>query len=98
MATQIVTNINDIPTLTSRSPNSLAAAAIHLAAEKLMAPADRPSAETIGSICGAAENTIKTTLKLMQPQSVMAKILPQTATQTAGGESKMAPSTSQAKL
>jgi len=74
LATSIVKNVDEIPNLTSRSPNSLAAAAIYLAAEKLMPLSDRPSAESIGSICGAAENTIKQTLKLMQNQ--LDKILP----------------------
>lgn len=57
-------NANDIRTLGSRSPNSLAAAAIFLAAE-LKGLGDFRSAEDIGKTCGAAENTIKQTLKLM---------------------------------
>ena len=67
LANRIVNKASDISTLTGRSPNSLAAASIYLAAE-LTGNGGQRSAEEIGRICGAAENTIKTTIKLMQPQ------------------------------
>ncbi len=73
LADYIVNKVNDIPTLTGRSPNSLAAAAIYLAAE-LTGNGNKRTAEEIGKTCGAAENTIKQTLKLMNP--VQAKLLP----------------------
>jgi len=52
--------------LTGRSPNSLAAASIYLAAD--LTGMNQRTAEEIGQTCGAAENTIKQTIKLMQPQ------------------------------
>lgn len=73
LADHIVNKVNDIPTLTGRSPNSLAAAAIFLAAD-LIGNGNRRTAEEIGRTCGAAENTIKQTIKLMLPQK--AKLLP----------------------
>ncbi len=68
-----MTKIADIPSLTGRSPNSLAAAAIYLAAE-LTGNGSKRTAEEIGRTCGAAENTIKQTLKLMNP--FQSKLLP----------------------
>ena len=87
LADFIVNKVNDIQKLTGRSPNSLAAAAIYLAAEQT---GNRRSAEEIGKTlqkieqhltcklyfsfqtkntkgrtCGAAENTIKQTFKVM---------------------------------
>lgn len=73
LADFIVTKIADIPSLTGRSPNSLAAAAIYLAAE-LTGNGSKRTAEEIGRTCGAAENTIKQTLKLMNPYQ--SKLLP----------------------
>jgi transcription initiation factor TFIIIB Brf1 subunit/transcription initiation factor TFIIB len=58
--------------LTGRSPNSLAAASIYLAADLL--GANQRTAEEIGQTCGAAENTIKQTIKLMQRS--LSKLLP----------------------
>ena len=74
LADYIVKKTNDIRTLTGRSPNSLAAASIYLAAE-LTGNGNQRSAEEIGGICGAAENTIKQTIKLMQPE--LSKLLPE---------------------
>jgi len=58
--------------LTGRSPNSLAAASIYLAAD--LTGMNQRTAEEIGQTCGAAENTIKQTIKLMQPQ--ISQLLP----------------------
>lgn len=68
----IVNKLTDIPTLTGRSPNSLAAAAIFVAAEYSVVA--KRSGEEIGRTCGAAENTIKQTVKAMLP--FKDKILP----------------------
>ena len=46
LADYIVNKVSDIPTLTGRSPNSLAAAAIYLAAEQT---GNRRSADEIGN-------------------------------------------------
>jgi transcription initiation factor TFIIB len=73
LADYIVTKIADIPSLTGRSPSSLAAAAIYTAAE-LTGNGNKRTAEEIGRTCGAAENTIKQTLKLMAP--FQSKLLP----------------------
>lgn len=73
LANYIVNKVNDIPTLTGRSPNSLAAAAIFLACD-LTGNSSLRTAEEIGQTCGAAENTIKQTIKLMQPNQD--KLLP----------------------
>jgi transcription initiation factor TFIIB len=73
LADYIVNKVNDVPNLTSRSPNSLAAAAIYMACE-LTGNAQLRTAEQIGQVCGAAENTIKQTIKHMQP--VQDKLLP----------------------
>jgi len=73
LADYIMNKAADIRTLTGRSPNSLAAASIFLAAE-LTGNGNQRTAEEIGRTCGAAENTIKQTYKLMQPQT--AQLLP----------------------
>lgn len=73
LADFIMEKTGDIRTLTGRSPNSLAAASIFLAAD-LTGNANQRTAEEIGLTCGAAENTIKQTIKLMQPQ--IAQLLP----------------------
>jgi len=73
LADHIVGKASDIQTLTGRSPNSLAAASIYLAAD-LLGIGNLRTAEEIGKTCGAAENTIKQTIKLMQRQLV--KLLP----------------------
>ena len=67
LADFIVNKVNDMANLTSRSPNSLAAAAIFMACD-LTGNAHLRTAEEIGRICGAAENTIKQTLKHKQPE------------------------------
>jgi transcription initiation factor TFIIB len=72
LAESIVAKASDIPTLTGRSPNSLAAASIYLSADLL--GINLRTAEEIGKTCGAAENTIKQTIKLMQRQ--LSKLLP----------------------
>lgn len=72
LADHIVNKAGDIPTLTGRSPNSLAAASIYLAADLI--GANQRTAEEIGQTCGAAENTIKQTIKLMQRS--LSKLLP----------------------
>jgi transcription initiation factor TFIIIB Brf1 subunit/transcription initiation factor TFIIB len=73
--------------LTGRSPNSLAAASIYLAAD--LTGMNQRTAEEIGQTCGAAENTIKQTIKLMQPQ--ISQLLPPDfvakGSQTAAGTS-----------
>jgi transcription initiation factor TFIIB len=66
LAEFIVNKVNDFPTLLGRSPNSIAAAAIYLAAD-LTGNGNKRSADEIGRVCGAAENTIKQTIKLMHP-------------------------------
>lgn len=73
LADHIVNKAGDIPTLTGRSPNSLAAASIFLAAD-LTGNGNQRTAEEIGQTCGAAENTIKQTIKLMQRS--ITKLLP----------------------
>jgi transcription initiation factor TFIIB len=73
LADFILTRVNDVPNLTSRSPNSLAAAAIYMALE-LTQNSQLRTTEEIGRICGAAENTIKQTIKHMQPHAE--KIVP----------------------
>ncbi len=73
LADFIVNKASDIPTLTGRSPNSLAAASIFLAAD-LTGFGNQRTAEEIGRTCGAAENTIKQTIKLMQRS--ISKLLP----------------------
>jgi len=73
LADFIVNKVNDFPTLLGRSPNSIAAAAIYLAAD-LSGNGNKRSAEDIGRVCGAAENTIKQTIKLMLP--LQDKLLP----------------------
>lgn len=50
----------------SRSPISIAAAAIYMASQ---ASKDRRSASEIGSIAGAAEVTVRQTYKLMLPRA-----------------------------
>jgi transcription initiation factor TFIIB len=72
LADFIVTKASDISTLNGRSPNSLAAAAIFLAASYLD---NARTAEDIGRTCGAAENTIRQTAKLMQ-NAPISKLLP----------------------
>lgn len=71
LALFIVGKVNDIPDLTGKNPNSLAASAIFLACEQI---GNLRTAEDIGRICGAAENTIKQTIKLMMPN--LAKLFP----------------------
>ena len=66
LAEQIIKKVNDIPALISRSPNSLAAAAISMACEFTENSSLRTT-EEIGGVCGAAENTVKQTIKAMQP-------------------------------
>lgn len=73
LADYIANKVNDVATLTSRSPNSLAAAAIFMACD-LTGNSTLRTAEEIGRTCGAAENTIKQTIKLMQPHQE--KLLP----------------------
>ena len=73
LADFIVNKVNDFPTLLGRSPNSIAAAAIYLAAD-LTGNGNKRSADEIGRVCGAAENTIKQTIKLMLP--LQEKLLP----------------------
>lgn len=73
MADYIVNKVNDIPNLTGRNPSSLAASAIYLALENT-GNSNMRTAEEIGRTCGAAENTIRQTIKLMQPH--MEKLLP----------------------
>ena len=73
LADYIAKKANDVPNLTSRSPNSLAAAAIFMACD-LTGNINMRTTEEIGSICGAAENTIKQTVKYMQP--VQDKLIP----------------------
>lgn len=73
LADYIMNKSADIQKLTGRSPNSLAAASIYLAAD-LKGLGNQRTAEQIGLTCGAAENTIKQTIKLMQPQ--LAQLLP----------------------
>lgn len=65
LANFIVNKVNDIPTLIGKNPNSLAAASIFLASD-LTGNGGLRSGEEIGAICGAAENTIKQTVKIMQ--------------------------------
>ena len=69
LADYIVNKASDVPTLTGRSPNSLAAASIYLAAD--LTGINHRTAEEIGQTCGAAENTIKQTIKLMQKTLVI---------------------------
>ena len=85
LADYIVNKINDIPNLTSRSPNSLAAAAIFMACD-LTGNSQLRTAEEIGRICGAAENTIKQTIKHMQP--VQDKLIPPDFKPTSSGALK----------
>jgi transcription initiation factor TFIIB len=73
LADFIMNKAGDIQTLTGRSPNSLAAASIFLAAD-LTGNGNQRTAEEIGKTCGAAENTIKQTIKLMQPK--ISQLLP----------------------
>jgi transcription initiation factor TFIIIB Brf1 subunit/transcription initiation factor TFIIB len=73
LADHIVDKVNDIPTLTGRNPSSLAASAIYLACE-LTDNSKLRTADEIGKTCGAAENTIKQTIKLMQPN--LEKLVP----------------------
>lgn len=72
LADFIMSKTGDIRTLTGRSPNSLAAASIYLAAD--LTGMNQRTTEEIGFTCGAAENTIKQTIKLMQPQ--ISQLLP----------------------
>jgi transcription initiation factor TFIIB len=73
LADYILNRVNDVPSLTSKSPNSLAAAAIYMAAD-LTGNSNSRNAEIISRVCGAAENTIKQTIKLMHPEQ--AKLVP----------------------
>lgn len=73
LAFYIVNKVNDMPSLTGKNPNSLAAAAIFLACEQT-GNSNLRTAEEIGRVCGAAENTIKQTIKLMTPS--LDKLLP----------------------
>lgn len=65
LADFIVTKMKDVPELGSRSPNSLAAAAISWACD-LTNNGQLRTMEEISKICGAAENTIKQAKKLME--------------------------------
>jgi len=73
LANYINLKTSEIPTLTSRSPNSLAASSIYLSASLL--GSNLRTAEEIGKICGAAGNTIRLTTKLMYAH--LGKLIPQ---------------------
>ncbi|CAF0776442.1 unnamed protein product [Brachionus calyciflorus] len=73
LAFYIVNRVNDMPSLTGKNPNSLAASAIFLACDQT-GNGNLRTAEEIGRVCGAAENTIKQTIKLMTPS--LDKLLP----------------------
>lgn len=73
LADFILSKTTELQTLTSRSPNSLVAASIFLAAD-LLDFGNFRTAKEIGNACGSAANTIKQTIKLMQSQ--LEKLLP----------------------
>jgi hypothetical protein len=63
LAEQIIQKVNNIQEINGRSPISIAAAAIYLAAE---ASGNARTYDEISAIAGAAVTTIKSTLKQMQ--------------------------------